>query len=63
MCLQSPVVRLAPGSAQGGVFRQPVQHGPVSGTFYYQLWYRNGGPGFCTPDLFNLSNAYGVTYP
>jgi hypothetical protein len=62
LCLQAPVVRLTAGFAQGGTFRGPIQHGAMAGAFYYQLWYRNM-PTFCTPETFNLSNAYGVTYP
>ncbi len=48
----------APGdptvSAIGGV--------PAFATRFYQVWYRNAAPAFCTPDTFNLSNGYEINW-
>ena len=31
-------------------------------TRWYQCRYRNSVPGYCTPDMFNMSNAYQITW-
>jgi len=58
-CVGAPLVRLGADVAIGGVSRQAFGHGATagSGTFFYQLWFRNTPAGFCTPDAFNLSNG------
>ncbi len=32
------------------------------GTRYYQLWYRNATPGFCTSDTFNATNGLAIDW-
>jgi hypothetical protein len=58
-CVGTPLVRLAGTLASGGISTHIVGHGsgPGSGTFYYQIWFRNQPAMFCTPDAFNLSNG------
>ena len=53
------LVRLAATTAVGGTAIHAVGHGAMAGTgtFYYQLWYRNTPSSFCTPAAFNLSNG------
>lgn len=34
----------------------------AGGTRYYQLWYRDNEPTFCTPSLFNLTNGLSVVW-
>ena len=50
--------------AIGGVSRHEIGHGTMagSGTFYYQLWFRNTPAMFCTPDAFNLSNGRALSW-
>jgi hypothetical protein len=35
---------------------------PGGGTRYYQMWYRDSSPVFCTPSTFNLTNGYAVVW-
>jgi hypothetical protein len=59
-CVGSPLVRLGAGTAFFGLFDQSFGHGAGagSGTFFYQLWFRNTPIGFCNPTAaFNLSNG------
>jgi hypothetical protein len=58
-CVGLPLVRLAGELAIGGTSMHAFGHGTMqgSGTFYYQLWFRNAPAPFCTPDAFNLSNG------
>jgi hypothetical protein len=58
-CIGTPLVRLAATFASGGVAEHTFGHGIAagSGTFYYQLWFRNTPVMFCTPSAFNLSNG------
>jgi len=58
-CVSNPIVRLGASFAVGGASTHTFGHGQVagSGTFYYQLWFRNAPAMFCTPDAFNLSNG------
>jgi hypothetical protein len=53
------LVRLAATTASGGTATHTFGHGAMAGTgtFYYQLWYRNTPTAYCTPDGFNLSNG------
>jgi hypothetical protein len=55
-------VRVGAAFATGGVAHRPVMHGAGGGSYYYQLWFRNTPAMFCTPDAFNLSNGYELTW-
>lgn len=64
-CLDAPFARLASTFADGGVSTHFLGHlstaGP--GTFYYQLYFRNGPAAFCDPTAaFNLSNATALVW-
>jgi choice-of-anchor B domain-containing protein len=63
LCLEPPVVRLSASTASQGVSTHPISHGAGSGTFRYQIWYRNTPAGFCTPASFNVSNGYVIEWP
>jgi len=59
-CIGVPLVRLGAAFASGGVSEHTFGHGAMagSGTFYYQLWFRNTPVMFCDPAAaFNLSNG------
>jgi len=58
-CVGVPLVRLAGEIGIAGISSHTLGHGagPGSGTFYYQLWFRNTPAMFCTPDAFNLSGG------
>lgn len=58
----SNLVRVGAAFAIGGTSQRPVMHGSGGGSFYYQLWFRNAPAMFCTPDAFNLSNGYKLTW-
>ena len=62
LCIGTPVVRLSAATAAGGSSTHPLNHGAGPGSFHYQLWYRNTG-AFCTPSVFNTSNAYSILWP
>jgi hypothetical protein len=61
----SGIVRLGAGTALNGTYTHNYVHGVMAGpgTFYYQLWFRNTPAMFCTPDAFNLSNGWELTWP
>jgi choice-of-anchor B domain-containing protein len=63
-CVSAPIVRLGAAFAIGGVSNHTFGHGSMagSGTFYYQLWFRNTPSMYCTPDAFNLSNGQTLTW-
>jgi FG-GAP repeat len=63
-CVGVPLVRLAPTTAVSGTSTHTIGHGAMSGsgTFYYQIWFRNQPASFCTPDAFNLSNAWAMSW-
>jgi len=63
-CVSVPVVRLAATFASGGSSTHSFGHsGAVgSGTFMYQVWFRNTPAGFCTPDAFNLSSGRSIDW-
>jgi len=63
-CVSAPVVRLGAAFALGGTSEHTFGHGvgAGSGTFFYQLWFRNTPAMFCTPDAFNLSNGRTLTW-
>jgi len=59
-CVGPTVVRLAATFASAGTAIHTLGHGAMagSGTFYYQLWFRNTPVMFCDPSAaFNLSNG------
>ena len=58
-CVGVPLVRLAATFAASGSSNHSFGHGPMagSGSFHYQLWFRNTPAMYCTPDAFNLSNG------
>jgi hypothetical protein len=58
-CVGVPLVRLAATTAFIGFSNHTLGHGAMAGTgtFYYQLWFRNTPAMFCTPGAFNLSNG------
>jgi hypothetical protein len=59
-CIGVPLARLAAGFAVGGVSTHTFGHNSMqgSGTFYYQLWFRNTPIMYCDPAAaFNLSNG------
>jgi hypothetical protein len=60
----SPLVRLAATVATAGVSTHAFGHGAMAGTgsFFYQIWYRNTPAAFCTPESFNLSNGTQLTW-
>jgi hypothetical protein len=63
-CLANPVVRLGGAIAIEGTTTHIFGHGAMagSGTFYYQLHYRNTPAMFCTPDAFNLSSGRAIVW-
>ena len=63
-CIGVPLVRLAAEFASGGVSVHSFGHGTMagSGSFYYQLWFRNTPAMFCTPSAFNLSNGRALVW-
>jgi len=59
-CVGVPLVRLGASFAAGGTSVHTFGHGVMagSGTFYYQLWFRNTPIMYCDPAAaFNLSNG------
>jgi hypothetical protein len=63
-CLANPVVRLGGAIAINGQTTHVFGHGAMagSGTFFYQLHYRNTPAMFCTPEAFNLSSGRAITW-
>ena len=63
-CIGVPLVRLAAGFAFQGTSVHVFGHGAMagSGTFFYQLWFRNQPAAYCTPDAFNLSNGQSLVW-
>ena len=74
LCVGGPLLRLYAKLASGGSAQAPAAgdlsisqrsaglgHPIAAGTArYYQVWYRDGAAGFCTPNSFNVSNALRV---
>lgn len=71
-CVNGSIVRLGTKLNALGASQYP-QAGelPISvrgqvpaagGTRYYQIWYRNPDPLFCTGAMYNLSNGYALTW-
>ena len=44
---------------QSAALGDPIAPGSVR---YYQVWYRDGEPGFCAPGSFNISNGLRVVW-
>jgi hypothetical protein len=70
-CAAGSVVRLGAKFNTGGTSQYPaagdasisVRAGITApGSLYYQCWYRNADPAFCTAAVFNLSNGVAVTW-
>jgi hypothetical protein len=71
-CISGSVIRLgvkanALGSSQyPALGEQPIslrgQIPAAGGTRYYQCWYRNPDPAFCTGAMYNLTNGYAATW-
>jgi choice-of-anchor B domain-containing protein len=63
-CISVPLVRLAAGFSGHRTSFHGFGHGAGAGagTFYYQLWFRNTPPMYCTPEAFNLSNGRTLTW-
>ncbi|MBL8863863.1 MAG: PD40 domain-containing protein [Planctomycetes bacterium] len=70
-CAAGVVVRLGTKQNVAGASRYPgagdatvsVRGAVPAGSIrYYQIWYRNADPGFCTPATYNLSNGLAVTW-
>jgi hypothetical protein len=70
-CAAGVVLRFGTLVNSGGMSQYPAVGGtPISvvgsvssaGTRFYQIWYRNADPTFCTPSTFNLSNGLNVAW-
>jgi hypothetical protein len=64
-CIGTPLVRLAGALATGGTSAHGFGHSAMAGTgtFYYQLWFRNTPIMFCDPAAaFNLSNGHTLVW-
>ena len=71
-CVNGALVRLGTKLNASGASQYPLPGDlPVSvrgqvpaagGTRYYQVWYRNPDPLYCTGALYGLSNGYAVTW-
>ncbi len=72
LCANGSIIRLGVVFASGNASSYPggTTPGPISvgglvlpgDTRSYQLWYRDGDPGFCSTATFNLTNALTVTW-
>jgi hypothetical protein len=65
-CVAGSVVRLGSKLNNGGMSSWPGTGDPsvsvkgqvtTPGSRFYQAWYRNADPTFCTSDTFNLTNG------
>ena len=54
--------RVGAAFALSGSSARSIVHNSGPGSYYYQLWFRNTPATFCTPDAFNLSNGYKLTW-
>lgn len=71
-CVGGTVIRVATRTTSNGAVFYPdtgeaaiTQRVPVTGPgyiSYFQAWYRNADPTFCTSATYNLTNATGVTW-
>ena len=71
LCLAGTIVRLGVKFNAGGNSSYPQVGDPSittqggitdQSTRYYQAWYRDAAPGFCTSATYNLTNALRVTW-
>lgn len=71
LCLTGSIVRLGVKINSGGSSTYPGVGDPSistqggitePGTRFYQVWYRDAAPGFCTAATFNLTNAMKVLW-
>jgi len=62
LCIGATVTRVRAAFAIGGTATYSIGNGVGAGDYYYQLWFRNTPAMFCTPDAFNLSNAYKLSW-
>jgi hypothetical protein len=72
LCVGSGIVRLGiafaangASSLPGGSAPQPIHAAgstQVGDVRHYQVWFRDAAPGFCTPELFNLTNGLTLTW-
>jgi hypothetical protein len=63
LCLTGSVSRLRARIAVNGSTDHTITHRSGTGTFYYQLWFRNLPATYCDSNKgFNTSNAYSVTW-
>lgn len=60
LCLGNPIQRLAHASAANGSVQLSFNHSGGSGSFDYQLWFRNNPLAFCNP-VAGFSTSNGVT--
>jgi hypothetical protein len=64
-CVGTPIVRLAATFASAGTSNHTFGHGVAagSGSFYYQLWFRNTPIMYCDPTAaFNLSSGRSLVW-
>ena len=71
-CVNGSVIRLGVKTNALGASKYPLAGDPpisvrgqiplAGATRYYQVWYRNPVPTFCTGAMFNLTNGYAVTW-
>jgi len=71
-CVNGSIVRLGTKLNALGASQYPLagelpisvrgQVPAAGGTRYYQIWYRNPDPLFCTGAMYNLSNGYALTW-
>ena len=76
LCLGGHLRRLYAKNAAGGTAQAPTVVDPSislraaalgdaiapGSVRYYQVWYRDGAVGYCTSDLFNISNGLRVVW-
>jgi hypothetical protein len=71
-CINGSIIRLGVqanalgGSQYPALGNQPLslrgQVPAIGGTRYYQCWYRNPEPTYCTGSMYNLTNGYALTW-
>ncbi len=72
LCLSGVITRLRLEPIVGQAASLPSAGAPtrlhtlapvhLGGTYSYQMWYRDSAPSYCSPALFNLTNAVTVTW-
>ncbi len=71
-CVNGSIIRLGVKANALGVSQYPALGDPpislrgqipaAGATRYYQVWYRNHVPTFCTGSMYNLTNGYAATW-